>query len=140
MDIKAMAKLAGLSESDLKGKSLNEQIKLISKKMNDEKEKLEIEQGKIYISNFEKLLPKVKDTLATPVEIYVKKVGQKKTPSPVPIIGYNSSTKQFIAYVNEKLYSIEDGDLIKSIDELMNSISSKRTKKSETGTKKTKNK
>jgi len=138
MDIKAMAKLAGLPESELKGKTLSEQIKLISKKMNEEKENLEIEQGKVYISNFEKLLPKLKETLATPVEIYVKKIGQKKTPTPVPIIGYNSSKKEFIAYFNDKLYSIEDGDLIKSLDELMNSISSKKTKKNNTGTKKTK--
>jgi hypothetical protein len=139
MDFKALAKAAGITENELKGLSTKDQIKLITKKMNEEKQNIEVEQAGIYISNYEKKLPKIKDTLDQPIEIYVKKIGQKKTPTPVSIIGYNASKDEFVAFFNEKLYSLPDDDLVKSMDELMNLVNNKKPKGTagkKTGTKK----
>jgi hypothetical protein len=130
MDIKAMAKAAGLSESELKGKSLDEQIKLITKRMKEEKETLELESAKEFIDNYKNELPKVKGLLDQSFEIYVKKVGQRKSPTTVQVVGYNLNEKTVVVLNGDKLYQIEDGDLIKSMDDLMNS---KETKK-KTGT------
>ena len=128
LDFKALAKAAGITENELKGLSTKEQIKLITKRMNEEKQSIEEEQAGVYISNFEKKLPKFKETLDQPIEIYVKKIGQKKTPTPVSIIGYNAGNDELVAFFNEKLYSIPDGDLVKSMDELMNLVNNKKPK------------
>ena len=128
MDFKALAKAAGITENELKGLSAKDQIKLITKKMNEEKQNIEEEQAGVYISNYDEKVPKFKDTLEKPFEIYVKKVGQKKSPTPVSIIGYNAVKDELVAFVNEKLYSIPDDDLVKSMDELMNLINNKKPK------------
>jgi hypothetical protein len=130
MDLKTMAKAAGLSEGELRGKSLDEQIKLITKKMKEEKETLELESAKEYLDNLKTQVPKLKEFLDQPFEIYVKKVGQRKSPTTVQVVGYNPNEKTLIVLNSDKLYQIEDGDLIKSMDDLMNS---KETKK-RTGT------
>ena len=135
MDIKAMAKLAGISENELKGKSAKEQIKLISKKMSDEQSKIEIEEAKTYISNYEKSIPKLITQFEKPIEIYVKKVGQKKSPTIVSIVGYNGTTKELVAFYNEKHCSIPETDLIKSNDELMGILNNKKPKKTRKETK-----
>ena len=132
MDIKAMEKAAGLSETDLKGKSLDEQIKLITKTMKEGQKSLELESAKEYIENYTKQLPKLKNTLETPFELYVKKVGQRKSPTSVPIVGYNHYTSSVIVLFGDKLYQIGDDDLIKTMDDLM---ASKETKKTKSGTK-----
>jgi hypothetical protein len=119
MDIRAMAKAAGLSESEFKGKSLDEQIKLISRKMKEEKQILETEQAREYIDNYKNQVPKLKNFLDTPFEIYVKKVGQRKTPAAVQVVGYNSNSKNLVVLFSGKLYQVEDGNLIKSPDELV---------------------
>jgi len=137
MDFKALAKAAGITENELKGLSTKEQIKLITKKMNEEKQNIEVEQAGVYISNYEKKLPKFKDALEQPIEIYVKKMGQKKSPTPVSVIGYNAAKDELVAFANEKLYSIPDSDIVKSMDELMNLVNTKRPRKtSKAGTKK----
>ena len=136
MDIKAMAKLAGVSEDELKGKTLGDQIKLITKKMNDEKDSIETENAKIYISNYEKQIPKLRDFLQKPIEIYVRSVGQRKTPTSVPVVGYNGLTKEFVVCYNEKLYSLKDSETLKTFDEFMNLLNTKKAKG--TGKKKTK--
>ena len=126
MDFKALAKAAGISENELKGLSTKDQIRLITKKMYEEKQNIEIEQAEAYISNYEKKLPKFKEAFEQPLEIYVKKVGQKKSPTPVTIVGYNTAKGEVVAFVNEKLYSIPDWDLVKSMDELMNIVNTKK--------------
>jgi hypothetical protein len=136
MDIKAILKAAGISETEMNGKSLNDQIKLITKKMKDNQEELELEQAKTYISNYDKLIPKVKSSLEQSVEIYVKSVGQKKTPTVVPVVGYNAATKDIIVFLNEKLYSVKEEDLIKSLDDLSTLINNKKPKSASKGTKK----
>ena len=128
MDFKALAKAAGITEDELKGLSTKDQIKLITKKMKEEKENIEVEQSGIYISNFEKKLPKFKDSLDQPFEIYVKKVGQKKSPTPVTVIGYNVGKDELVALVNDKLYTIPDDDIVKSMDELMNLVNTKKSR------------
>jgi len=117
MDIKAMAKAAGLTENDLKGKSLDEQIKLLTKKMKEEKDNIELESAKEYIDNYKNFIPKLKDYLNQSFEIYVKKVGQKKSPTIVRVIGYNFEQKTVVVIFNSKFYEIEDSDLIKTVDE-----------------------
>ena len=128
MDIMAMAKGAGVSESELKGKSLKEQIKIITKAANESAEKLEIENAKTYISNNEKLVPKLKDQLEKPIEIYVKKVAQKKSPTIVSVVGYNSVTKEVVVYFNDKFCGIKDNEIIKTVDEFVNIINTKKSK------------
>jgi hypothetical protein len=135
MDIRAMAKAAGLLESDLKGLSLDKQIKLITDKMKEEKEALEAEQAKEYIDNYKTQVPKLKDFLEKPFEIYVNSVGQRKTPTIVQVVGYNSNTQNLIVLFSEKLYQIEQDKLIKSSDEL---TKEKTRAKAGTGKKKTK--
>ena len=134
-DIKGMAKLAGLSETELRGKSLGEQIKLITQKMNEEKEALEIESVKELVDNYTKQVPKLKNAFETPFELYVKKVGQRKSPTSVPVVGYNHYTSSVIVLFGDKLYQIEDGDVVKSVDDFM---VAKQNKKTKSGTKKKK--
>ena len=126
IDFNALAKAAGISENELKGLSTKEQIKLITRKMNEEKQNIELEQAGAYISNYEKKLPKFKEIFEEPFEIYVKKVGQKKSPTPVSVIGYNASKDEIVTIVNEKLYSVPDYDLVKSMDELMNLVNTRK--------------
>jgi hypothetical protein len=121
MDIKALAKAAGLSEADLKGKSPSEQIKLITKKMNEEKAALESESAREFIENYKDKVPKVIGALEQPFDIYVRKVGQRRSPLNVPVVGYNPNDKKLIVLFGNKLYQIEDGDLIKSMDDLAGS-------------------
>ena len=136
MNIKAMAKEAGISENELKGLSLKDQIKLITKKMVEEHDSLEMEQAKNYIFNFEKKLPKLTELLHESFEIYVKSVGQKKSPTVVPVVGYNGSTKEVIVFQNEKLYPINEKDLIKSMEELSELINTKKPRGTVGGRKK----
>jgi hypothetical protein len=120
MDIKVMARAAGLSENDLKGKSLSEQIKLITKKMNDEKDNLELEVGKEYISNYQKKLSKLIDDSETPFEVYVKKIQQKKSLTLVKVIGSNKGGEKgdIVVYFNGKYSEVPEEDFVKSLDEL----------------------
>ena len=132
MDILAMAKLAGISESELKGQSVKDQIKLITKAMTENVAKVEVEEAKVYISNCQKQLPKLKENLSQTFEIYVKAVGQKKSPTVVPVVGYNATTKEVIVFYNEKLYPIKEANLITTIDDfaaLINAEKSKNAKK-----------
>jgi hypothetical protein len=126
MDIKALAKAAGLSDIDLKGKSLDEQIRLITRKMNEEKEALEIESAREFIENYKNEVPKLINLMGRPFDIYVKKVGQRRTPVNVRVAGYNSNDKKLIVLFGNKLYQIEDDDLIKSISDLESSKTAKR--------------
>jgi hypothetical protein len=123
MDIRAMAKAAGLTENELKGKSAKELIKLLTSSLKEQEETIELEAGKEYIGNYEKKLPKLIESLKEPFEVYVKSIGQKKSPTPVKVIGYNKDDedgKNTVVYYNSKYYQVKDEDLIKSIDELMN--------------------
>jgi hypothetical protein len=130
MDIRAKAKAAGLSESELKGKSPKELIKLLTSSLKEQQATIEIEAGKEYIGNYEKKLPKLIESLKEPFEVYVKSIGQKKSPTSVKVVGYNKDDedgKNTVVYYNSKYYQVKDDDLIKSIDELMN-LTSKNPK------------
>lgn len=129
-----MAKAAGLSENDLKGKSLSEQIKLITKKMNEAKDDIELESAKEYIDNYKAKIPKLVDFLRQPYEIYVKKVGQKKTPTTVKVVGYNLDDDTVIVLNGKKIYQVKDDVMIKSLDELATLKKAKTPRKG--GTKK----
>jgi hypothetical protein len=117
MDFKVMAKDAGLSENELNGKSLDEQIKLITQRMTEGKKVLETEAAKEYIDNYKTKFPKIKELLETPFEIYIKEVWQKKSSAVVQVVGYNSHTKSAVVIFSGKLYQIKDSDLIKSVEE-----------------------
>jgi hypothetical protein len=136
-----MVKAAGLSENELKGKSPKEVIKLLTASLREQEEAIEIEAGKEYIGNYEKKLPKLIETLKEPFEVYVKTVGQRKSPTPVKVVGYNKDDdegKNTVVYYNSKYYQVKDDDLIKSIDELMNLTTKKKREKTGTGKKTTK--
>lgn len=118
-----MAKAAGLSDNELKGKSPKELIKLLTSSLREQQDVIEIEAGKEYIGNYEKKLPKLIEALKEPFEVYVKSVGQKKSPTTVKVVGYNKDDeegKHTVVYYNSKYHQVKDDDLIKSIDELMN--------------------
>jgi hypothetical protein len=132
MDIRAMAKAAGLSDNELKGKSKEELIKLLAGSLKEEQEAIKIEAGKEYIGNYEKKLPKLIEALKEPFDIYVKSVGQKKSPATVKVVGYNKDDgegKNIVVYYNSKYYQVKDDVLIKSLDELIN-LTGKKPKKS----------
>jgi hypothetical protein len=132
MDIRTTAKSVGLSENDLKGKTLDEQINLITRKIKQEKKNLEIELAKEYIGNYEKKLPKVIEALKEPFEVYVKEVGQKKSKTVVQVVGYNPGSKSVIVFFSTKIYQIKDEDLIKSVDELKTEKPKEKTAKKTT--------
>jgi hypothetical protein len=132
MDIRAMAKAAGLTENELKGKSPKDLIKFLTSSLKEQQESIEIEAGKEYIGNYEKKLPKLIEALKEPFEVYVKEVGQKKSETIVKVVGYNKDDpdgKKTVVYYNSKYYQIKDDDLIKSIDELMTVIGKKPKEK-----------
>ena len=128
MDIKAMVKAVGISENELVGLTLKDQIKLITKKMKDSEKELEIQAAKTYISNYEKLLPKVKELLKDSLEVYAKSVGQRKSPTSVKIVGYNNELDEYVVFHGNKNHSIKDSDLIKSTEELMDILNTKKPK------------
>ena len=139
MDIRAMAKAAGLTENELKGKSPKELIKLLTSSLNEQQESIEIEAGKEYIGNYKNKLPNVIEALKEPFEVYVKEVGQKKNPTTVKVVGYNKDDpegKHTVVYYNSKYYQVKDDVLIKSIEELTNLTGKKPKEK--TGKKTTK--
>jgi hypothetical protein len=141
MDIRAMAKAAGLTENELKGKSSKELIKLLTSSLNEQEKNIEIEAQKEYIGNYEKKLPKVIEALKEPFEVYVKSVGQKKNPTTVKVVGYNNDDpegKHTVVYYNSKYYQVKDDALIKSIDELVNLTGKKPKEKTGAGRKTTK--
>jgi len=136
MDIKAMARLAGISDDELKGLSVKEQIRLISKKMTEEQSSIETEGAKAYISNADKPMKELRDLLENPFEIYVRKVAQKKTPTIVPVIGYNSFEGEIIVFFNGKVQSVKGEDLVRSTDELMSILSAEKPPRKTTKKKK----
>jgi hypothetical protein len=141
MDIQAMAKAAGFSENEVKGKSKEELIKLVAGSLKEQQEAIKIEAEKEYIGNYEKKLPKLIEALKEPFEVYVKSVGQKKTPTPVKVIGYNKDDedgKKMVVYYNSKYHQVKDDDLIKSHDELMNLTRTKPKRNIGSGKKTTK--
>ena len=52
-DIMAMAKVAGISEDDLKGKSVKEQIKIMFQRLTEEQGEIAMESAKEYVSNMD---------------------------------------------------------------------------------------
>jgi len=128
MDIKQMAKMAGVSEDKLKGKSTKEQIKIISKAMSEAAEKIEIEASKELIDNTKKV-SKVQDVLENDISILAKNIGKKSSATQVSVVGYNFSKKLIIVLSKDKLYQIKETDIIKSIDDLKTSKKTTTTKK-----------
>jgi hypothetical protein len=128
-DLLEMAKAVGLAENDIKGKSDMEAMALIAQAFEKAKLKIEAEADNKYIDNLNGQLPKLQNLLAEPFDIYVKKVGQKRSATPVRVVGFNSETQEIIVCHNKKVYSIEAGDQIKSADELAEARSVKKPKK-----------
>ena len=123
-----MAKMAGVSEDKLKGKSTKEQIKIISKAMSEAAEKIEIEASKELIDNTKKV-SKVQDVLENDISILAKNIGKKSSATQVSVVGYNFSKKLIIVLSKDKLYQIKETDIIKSIDDLKTSKKTTTTKK-----------
>jgi hypothetical protein len=94
--------------------------------MNEEKETLEIEAAREFIENYKNKVPKLISSMEQSFDIYVKKIGQRRTPINVPVVGYNPNDKKLIVLFGSKLYQIEDGDLIKSMGDLENSMTIKK--------------
>lgn len=128
VDIKAALKAAGLSEDDYKGKSTKELIKLISQTFKEAEAEIDLEAQQSCIENYEQKLPQLSELLKEPFELFVKEVGQKKSATPVKVVGFNSETSEIIAYHNEKYYQIKETEIIKSRDELGNILSLKPTR------------
>jgi hypothetical protein len=133
-DLLEMAKAVGLAEKDIKGKSDTEAMALIAQAFEKAKMKIEAEAENKYIENLKNQLPKLQKLLTEPFDIYVKKVGQKKSPTPVRVVGFNNETQEVIVYHNKNHYPIKVEDQIKSADEL---AEAKNAKKPKRATKKT---
>jgi hypothetical protein len=117
-DLLEMAKAVGIAEKDIKGKSDTDAMELITQAFEKAKMKIEAEAENKYIENLKNQLPKLQKLLAEPFDIYVKKVGQKKSPTPVRIVGFNNAKQEIIAFYNDNLYPIRTEDQIKSVEEL----------------------
>ena len=116
VDIRAMAKAADLSDSDIKGKSSSAIMKMISKAYREDQAEIEIEMRKGYIDNANKLLPKVKQSLDQSFEICAI-VREDAAPVVVKIVGYISETSEYLVFKGEKSYRIKDDKIIKSMGE-----------------------
>jgi hypothetical protein len=128
-DLLELAKSVGLAEKDIKGKSDTEAMALIAQAFDNVKMKIEAEAENKYIENFKNQLPKLQKLLAEPFDIYVKKVGQKKSPTTVKVVGFNDETQEVIVYYNKSHYPIKTEDQIKSADELAEVRSVKKPRK-----------
>lgn len=117
MDI--LTKIKEKYADELTKMSLKDQIKFITEKAKVEGELLEKDNAKVYIENLKTKLPDLQKAIGTPFEIYVKKVGATKTPTPVKVVGYIPDTDIVIAYYAKKLYQISKEDLITSVDGIM---------------------
>jgi len=117
-DIMAMAKMAGISDDDLKGKSSRELIKIMFNRLDGELGEIEMESAKECVSNTDGPMSELKRKLEKPFEIYVKKVGQKKSPAVVPVVGYNASTGDTLVLFGGKIFSVGKDDMINSMEEL----------------------
>lgn len=118
VDLKAMAKAAGVSDEELKGKSLDEQISILSAALTNAKKELALEDEGEFISNSVKQLGKLKDDMKTPFEIWVSSVAQKKSRTKVPVVGYIPETSEFVVYYNNQLSPIKDDQIVKSVEAL----------------------
>jgi hypothetical protein len=120
--VKNIARLLGVPDSELEGKT-NDEIIEITAKANDAvltKAKTQSELGgeAVFIDNYQKQLAKLKEDFKTPFEIWVAKIGAKETRTKVPVIGYNPETSEVIILYNKKHHAIKDNHVIKSLDEL----------------------
>jgi hypothetical protein len=124
----AFLKSFGVTEELLHSKDNKELVSLAVIRLNEVGDKIEAESDKVYIENMERRIPELKKLLAEPIEVYVKKVSQKKTPTVVKVIGFNPITKELIVYHNGKLAAIPDDDQIITIEELRDSKKAKAGK------------
>jgi hypothetical protein len=132
IDLSLVLKGLGLKESDMKGKSDREIVKLAYETLADKKDSIDIEAEKNTIEKANKQVEKLKEFFENPIEIYVKKVGQNKKPSIVRVIGYDTATSQIIVDHAGKCVKIPDGDFIKTTDELTRAKGEKKPKSKKT--------
>ena len=116
MNIKAMAKEAGVSEDQLKGKSTAAQIKIITKAMKEAAENIDTENAKEFIENAKKL-SKITGVLDTAITIYAKNVGKSEKPKAVKLVGYFADESLFVVNDGVNFKKIKEADIIKTADE-----------------------
>lgn len=131
MDIKQMAKMAGVSDEELIGRSPKEQIKIISKAMKEAAEQIELEAAKELINNSKKV-QKVIDLLENPLTILANNVGKKKSASQVQVIGYISSSKEIVVLNGSKAVKIKEADVVKTENDLISKPKEKTSEKKAT--------
>jgi hypothetical protein len=128
-----VAKTFGLKEEDFKGKSDQEQLKILDDGFLRYKSSLELQSQKAYFENAAKVLPKVRDALKFSTAVYVKQVGQKKTESIVEIVGYAAKEGKVLVVNPEssvfKVFQVDEKDIIPSIDELVRIREERKTNK-----------
>jgi hypothetical protein len=124
-----LAKTFGLKADDFKGKSPDEQRKILEAGFKKYNEAIAEKAEKQYFDNCANILPKVKELLEDPQFVYVKAVGQKKSPTTVTIVGYLSDKKELIVYLSStgKIYAIPESDIISTAEELKSIRGKKRT-------------
>jgi hypothetical protein len=122
----------GITEEYLRSKTGKELVSLTFNKMGEVEGNVEAEEEQIYIYNMENQVPELRKFLTNPIEVYVKKVRQKKTLTVVKVIGFNPITGDLVAYHKGKLASIPDDDQIITIQELNDCKRTKTKKEVET--------
>jgi hypothetical protein len=135
IDIKALAAALRQSNPQLKNMTDAELIKLFAKTAKEELPELEIESSKGLIENYGKYIPELKKFFDKPFELLTKKVAQKKSLTPVKVVGFIPETSQVVVYYNGDINKIDDGDLIKSEAELRKIQEAEKSKKAEAAAK-----
>jgi hypothetical protein len=135
MNFKAIAANIRQSNPQFKNMTDAELIKLFVKTAKEELPDLELESSKSLTENYGKYIPELKKFFDKPFELLTKRVAQKRTLTPIRIVGFISETSQVIAYYNGDINKIDNNDLIKSEAELKELHEEAKARKAETAAK-----
>jgi hypothetical protein len=135
IDLKAFAATFKQLNPQFKDMNDAEFIKLFAKTAKEELPELEIESSKGLIENYGKYIPELRKFFDKPFELLTKKVAQKKSLTPVKVVGFIPETSQVVVYHNGDINKIDDGDLIKSEAELRKIQEAEKSKKADAAAK-----
>jgi hypothetical protein len=108
----------GVTEELLHRMTNRQLIDLTLAKTSEAMEAIKTEEEKLYIGNMESKIPELKRFLSHPIEVYVKKIGKKRTPAIVKVIGFNPLAEELIICHKEKIIAVPKENQINTPDEL----------------------
>jgi hypothetical protein len=134
LTLREILDMAGHSEADLKDKSQDEIIKLSTASIKTVNSKMREKTDKIYLENAEKKFPKYKENATEGLLVYVKNLKKNlKSESLVKFLTINPDNSKLIVLSADKLYQVEESNLITTQSELDKIINPPKKKKKSSG-------